>query len=68
VGTTGKKVNIVFNSSGGYQLILGPEGQWNDYVIPIASISATTTLTDIWMQEFSGSAGFTIFVDAMGLN
>ena len=66
-GSTGKKVNIVFNNSGGYQLTLGPEGQWNDYAIAIASITAATALTDIWLQEFNG-ADFIIYVDAMGLN
>src|SRR5436190_463835 len=67
-GTAGKKVKVVFNSAGGYEITLGAEGQWNDYAIPISSISAATTLTDIWLQEFSGSAGFTIYVDAVGLN
>jgi hypothetical protein len=67
-GTAGKKVKVVFNSAGGYEITLGAEGQWNDYAIPISSISAAATLTDIWLQEFSGSAGFTIYVDAVGLN
>jgi hypothetical protein len=67
-GTAGKKIRVVFNSSGGYDITLGAEGQWNDYAIPISSISAATSLTDIWLQEFSGSAGFTVYVDAMGLN
>ncbi len=67
-GTAGKKVKIVFNSAGGYEVTLGAEGQWNDYAIPISNITAATTLSDIWLQEFSGSAGFVIYVDAMGLN
>ena len=66
-GTAGKKVNIVFNGSGGYQITLGAEGQWTDYAIPLSSISAATSLAEIWLQEFSG-VGFTIYVDAMGLN
>jgi hypothetical protein len=67
-GSAGKKINIVFNSSGGYQVTLGAEGQWTDYAIPRTSISAANSLTDIWIQEFNGSGGFTIYVDAMGLN
>ncbi len=66
-GTAGKKVNIVFNGSGGYQITLGTEGQWTDYSIPRSSISAANTLSEIWIQEFSG-VGFIIYVDAMGLN
>ncbi len=66
-GSTGKKVKIVFNSGGGYELVLRTEGQWNDYAVPISTITAATTLTDIWLQEFNGS-DFTIYVDAMGLN
>ena len=62
-----KKVKIVFNGAGGYEIILGAEGQWTDYAIPLSSISAATSLNEIWLQEFSG-VGFTIYVDAMGLN
>jgi hypothetical protein len=66
-GTAGKKVKIVFNAAGGYEVTLGAEGQWNDYAIPLSSISSATTLSEIWLQEFSGT-GFLIYVDAMGLN
>jgi len=66
-GTAGKKVKIVFNGAGGYEITLGAEGQWTDYAIPRSSISAATSLSEIWIQEFSG-VGFTIYVDAMGLN
>ncbi len=66
-GTAGKKVKLVFNGAGGYEIVLGAEGQWTDYAIPLSSITAATSLSEIWIQEFSG-VGFTIYVDAMGLN
>jgi IPT/TIG domain len=66
-GTAGRKVKIVFNGAGGYEITLGAEGQWTDYAIPRTSISAANTLSEIWLQEFSG-VGFTVYVDAMGLN
>ncbi len=66
-GTTGKKIKIVFNESGGYELTLGTEGQWNDYAISISNITSATSLTAIWLQEFTGT-DYTIYVDDMGLN
>lgn len=66
-GSTGKKINIVFNGSGGFQQVLGTEGQWNNYVIPLSNISAVTTLQELWLQEFTGT-DYIIYVDNMGLN
>ncbi|MES2851187.1 MAG: IPT/TIG domain-containing protein [Bacteroidota bacterium] len=66
-GTTGKKIKIVFNEAGGYELTLGTEGQWNDYAISISNITSATSLTAIWLQEFTGT-DYTIYVDDMGLN
>lgn len=66
-GTTGKKIKIVFNESGGYELVLGTEGQWNDYAISISNITSASSLTAIWLQEFTGT-DYTIYVDDMGLN
>lgn len=66
-GTTGKRIKIVFNESGGYELTLGTEGQWNDYTISISNITSATSLTAIWLQEFTGT-DYTIYVDDMGLN
>jgi len=54
-----------------YTITLGAEGQWTDYAIPFPSFSAgstTTTLQEIWIQEYNGTGGFTIYIDAMGLN
>jgi hypothetical protein len=63
----GKKVRIVFNGAGGYEITLGAAGQWTDFAIPLGNISAATTLTEIWIQEPAGNAG-TIYVDEIGLN
>lgn len=65
--STGNKVKIVFNGAGGYEITLGPAGQWTDYAIPLGSISAVTNLTEIWIQEAQGKAGL-IYVDEIGLN
>jgi hypothetical protein len=44
----------------------------DDYVIPISSLTASNTITEILVKEFTnaGAAGavFTIYVDAMGFN
>lgn len=66
-GTTGKRIKIVFNESGGYELTLGTEGQWNDYAISISNITSAPSLSAIWLQEFTGT-DYTIYVDDMGLN
>ena len=67
-GSAGNKVNVVFNGTGGYQITLGAEGQWNDYAIPISSLTATSALSEIWLQEYSGAGGYTVYVDEIGLN
>ncbi|MFT3682659.1 MAG: IPT/TIG domain-containing protein [Ferruginibacter sp.] len=66
-GTTGKKIKIVFNESGGYELTLGTEGQWNDYAVSISNLTSDPKLKAIWLQEFTGT-DYTIYVDDMGLN
>jgi hypothetical protein len=44
------------------------EGKWTDYAIPISTLTSATTLNEIWVKEYNGSGGFTIYVDALGLN
>jgi hypothetical protein len=69
-GTTGKRVNIGFNSQDGKTIDL-VEGVWTDYTIPLSDISPATTLTDLWVKEYSGIAGvadYTIYIDDWGLN
>lgn len=68
-GSDGKKVNIGINGSDAYTITL-VEGKWTDYAIPISTLGLTSSskLTDILVKEYSGTGGFTIYVDAMGLN
>ncbi|MBL0359314.1 MAG: hypothetical protein IPP72_21720 [Chitinophagaceae bacterium] len=69
-GTTGKRVNIGFNSQDGKTIDL-VEGAWTDFTIPLSDISSATTLTDLWIKEYSGISGvadYTIYVDDWGLN
>ncbi|HEX3165244.1 MAG TPA: hypothetical protein VHQ93_03235, partial [Chitinophagaceae bacterium] len=54
-----------------FTITLGAEGQWSDYAIPFANFSGgstTTQLQEIWVQEYNGTGGFIIYIDAMGLN
>jgi hypothetical protein len=67
-GSGGHTVSIAFNSTNNKYNLTVVEGQWTDYVIPISTLTSSTTLTDIWVQEFSGTGGYTIYVDAIGLN
>lgn len=66
-GSAGKKVNIGINGADKY-LITIVEGAWTDYSIPISTLTSTTTISEIIIKEYSGSGGFTIYVDALGLN
>lgn len=65
-GSAGKKVNVGLNNADGYTITL-VEGVWTDYTIPLSSTAATTNLTDMIVKEFSGTGGFTIYVDNIGL-
>ena len=66
-GSNGKSINIGINGSDSYTISV-VEGEWTDYAIPIASLTTDSELTEIWVKEYSGTGGFTIYVDAMGLN
>jgi hypothetical protein len=66
-GTTGKRVNIGVNGADSYNVDL-VEGKWTDYSVPISTLTSATTMTDLIIKEFSGTGGFTIYVDALGLN
>jgi hypothetical protein len=66
-GSGGKKINVGLNGAPSYTITL-VEGQWTDYAIPLSSMTTATTLTDILIKEYSGSGGFTIYVDDIGLN
>ncbi len=66
-GTTGKRINIGINGGDSYTINL-VEGKWTDYSIPVSTLTAATALKEIWVKEYSGTGGFTIYVDALGLN
>ena len=67
-GTEGKIVKLVVNGNydAGVQLVLHA-GVWTDYAVPLSSLSATGTLKQIVLQEFSGNAPETIYVDDLGV-
>jgi hypothetical protein len=67
-GSAGKKITIGINSVNGKYNIDVVEGKWTDYAIPLSTLTTETVLKEIWVQEFSGTGGFTIYVDALGLN
>ncbi len=66
-GSGGKKVNVGVNGADKYTITV-VEGERTDYSIPIATLTAGTTMNEIIVKEFNGSGGFTIYLDAIGLN
>jgi hypothetical protein len=68
-GSAGKKVNIGINGADAYTITVVP-GVWTDYSIPISSLTGASSITEILVKEYTGGtfAGFTIYVDALGLN
>ncbi|MEO8403715.1 MAG: IPT/TIG domain-containing protein [Chitinophagaceae bacterium] len=66
-GSGGKQVNLGINGADAHTIAV-VEGAWTDYSFPISSLTSATALTEILVKEYSGSGGFTIYVDAMGLN
>ena len=67
-GSAGKRMTLGINGVNGRAVITIVEGRWTDYSFPISSITSATTLTEIWVQEYSGTGSFTVYVDAVGLN
>ena len=68
-GSAGKKVNIGINGADAYTIDI-VEGTWTDYAIPISTLTSSSAITEILVKEYtnSWSSGFTIYVDALGLN
>lgn len=66
-GSGGKKVNLGINNADGPTITID-EGKWTDYEFPISSLTSAGKITDIIVKEFNGSGGFSIYVDALGLN
>lgn len=67
-GSGGKNMQLKFNGQNGPAYSFSVvEGRWTDYSIPISTLGITS-LNEIWVQELTGNGGFTIYVDALGLN
>jgi IPT/TIG domain len=66
-GSGGKKVTIGINGVNGKYVFTVVEGVWTDYTVPLATLTTETTLKEIWIQEYSGTGGFTIYVDNIGV-
>ncbi len=66
-GSNGKKVNLGINGTDAYNIQV-VEGKWTDYQIPISSLTTSGKITDIILKEYSGTGGFTVYVDDIGLN
>jgi hypothetical protein len=67
-GSGGKTVSIALNGVNNLYNVTIVEGVWTDYAIPLSTLTASSTMNEIWIQEFSGTGGFTIYVDEIGLN
>jgi hypothetical protein len=67
-GSGGKTVTIGINGVNGKYNINVVEGKWTDYAIPLSTLTSDAALKEIWVQEYSGTGGFTIYVDAVGLS
>jgi len=67
-GSGGKTITIGINGVNGNYNINVVEGTWTDYAIPLSTLTGSSTLSEIWVQEFNGVGGYTIYVDVMGLN
>ena len=65
-GSSGKSVNIGFNEQDGKTVQL-VEGQWTDFVIPLSQISSASTLTHLYIKNYSAAGAFTIYVDNLGI-
>ena len=65
-GSNGKNVNVGFNEQDGKTITI-VEGQWTDFTIPLSQISATSTLTHLYIKKFTAGSDFTIYVDNLGI-
>lgn len=66
-GSAGKQVNVGVNGKDGYTIAI-EEGKWTDYEISLPTLTTSSTLSEILVKEYSNTGGFTIYVDALGLN
>lgn len=68
-GSDGKKVNISLNDTytdGKRVTLILNEGKYTDYIIPLSALGSPETLNEIILQEFSGFAPSTIYIDDLG--
>jgi hypothetical protein len=66
-GSAGKRVSLSINGTDAYTITL-IESKWTDYSVALSSLTTTNRITEILVKEYSGTGGFTIYVDAMGVN
>lgn len=66
-GSAGKRVSLAINGTDVQTINVVPD-VWTDYSFPISSLTSSTIITEILVKEYSNTGGFTIYVDAMGLN
>jgi hypothetical protein len=65
-GSGSKTVNIGFNEADGKTVTI-VEGQWTDFTIPLSQISSASTLTHLYIKNYSATGDFTIYVDNLEL-
>lgn len=67
-GSDGKIIKMVINGNydAGKQLVL-KAGMWSTFAVPLSTLGATGTLTEVTFQEFSGNVPETIYIDDLGL-
>jgi hypothetical protein len=66
-GSGGKVVNVGINGRDGYNITV-VEGKWTDYEIPVGSLTTDAAIKEIIVKNFQGTGGYTIYIDAVGLN
>jgi hypothetical protein len=67
-GSAGKTITIGINGVNGKYNINVVEGKWTDYEIPLSTLTSDANLKEIWVQDYTGNGGYSVFVDAIGLN
>jgi hypothetical protein len=62
---TGKSINIGFNEQDGKTVTLA--AGWNDLTIPLSQISSASTLSFLYIKNYTSTGAFTIYVDNLGI-
>ncbi|HEY1114767.1 MAG TPA: hypothetical protein VGE66_14455, partial [Chitinophagaceae bacterium] len=66
-GSNGKRLNVGINGAEAYMLTV-TEGKWTDYEIILSSVTTATKISEIILKNFQNEGGYSIYVDAIGLN